>query len=164
MKLWSCCLLLLAASVFTAGCGTSYYYLSGEKAQVAGTLTWHVFTQYAIPGKMPPTDQQALTAIHKQHFPAGKSRWEELTGVELQCKTGDTQEQVLEQIGEPVTKHAVSGSDLDETWEYDCCTVFFRRGKVKLMKFKEIVQPTYISQSPRWFDYLFFWVKENPRQ
>jgi hypothetical protein len=141
--------------LFLNGCTTTYYYASGEKAKVATRGFLYMFSEVA---KQPYSSIEEINK-NEENWQKIKEKnppknWENLSGVEYNLTTGESQDEILKKVGYPVEKKVAKNPKYDEIWEYDFCTMYFRRTRLKKLVFKKTKEPSFewIGKRFLWFD------------
>ena len=66
-----------------------------------------------------------------------KDRGETLTGRQFQLTKYSNRDQVLDWVGEPQHRRKRSSRWGDEEWEYEFCVIYFKKGGVTYLRFKD---------------------------
>ena len=96
-----------------------WVYASGEQAI---DRHWHVLGIRA---------EKARELIYK------RERGEPLTGRNVELSTRTDEIDALRDAGEPLQRHISMRRNCDEEWEYSCATVYFYKGRIVDVRFKE---------------------------
>jgi hypothetical protein len=160
--LWSSVVTL----VLFSGCATTYYYVSGEKANVIGKEAIFFLSEGLKKIDSPiENDKTIIDYAHEMNKlvnPEGKGSvkkptsksWNNLSGVEYKLVIGERKDEILKKLGVPVKKKVAKNPKYDEIWEYDFCTMYFKKDRLRKLKFKKVKSPYYQSEGKRflWFD------------
>jgi hypothetical protein len=152
LKKISCLLWLAGLCVFYSGCAQTYMYATGEKGElimrqqirVFGTIAEVVSEDKHLKEK----DEKIFDAIKnldetvnpdgiEDTFDMLNKGWDNLSGVFYVFKEGERQESILQKAGPPLERKMDKKWKYYEIWEYDFCTMHFRKGKLKKFYKKE---------------------------
>ncbi len=129
-----------------SGCTQTYLYATGEKGNAMGRRDIHAFAEvsrmFEADGVTINEDLDELgrkfQELDKKINPDGVDdvyealkNWDSLSGVHIEFKRGSKKELIFEKFGKPVEIKPDPKKKYYETWEYDCCTMVFRKNKLK---------------------------------
>ncbi|MFH2138206.1 MAG: hypothetical protein ABII88_06810 [Candidatus Omnitrophota bacterium] len=122
--------LVLVIALVTNGCAESYRYTTGRKAERESKELYEALNSLEKKGqisfdkgkmKIPVSDDKLLN---------------EDEGVEYSFKKGEKKQSIIKKLGEPIKINNSNDKTYDEIWEYDFCSIHFKKGRLSKLYFK----------------------------